>query len=84
MFDVCRLSGLTGDQGVMIPHQNVKNLMLRQDVVDALKNGKFHIYAVKSVDEGIEILTGRSPGELQSDGTYPPGTVSYLVEQRLR
>lgn len=84
MFDVCRLSGLTGDQGVMIPHQNVKNLMLRQDVVDAVKNEQFHIYAVKSVDEGIEILTGRPPGDLQSDGTYPPGTVKYLVDQRLR
>ena len=84
MFDVCRLSGLTGDQGVMIPHQNVKNLMLRQDVVEAVKNEQFHIYAVKNVDEGIEILTGRLPGDLQSDGTYPSGTVNYLVDQRFR
>ena len=66
-FDVCRLAGLTGDQGVMIPHQNVKNLMLRQDVVEAVKNGEFHIFAVKSVDDGIEILTGQPPGDLADD-----------------
>ncbi len=84
MFDVCRLSGLTGDQGVMIPHQNVKNLMLRQDVVEAVKNKQFHIYAIKSVDEGIEILTGHPAGELQSDGTYLPDTVNFLVDQRFR
>ncbi|MEE8158758.1 MAG: ATP-binding protein [Dehalococcoidia bacterium] len=84
MFDVCRLSGLTGDQGVMIPHQNVKNLMLREDVVDAVREGKFHIYAVKTIDEGIEILTGRTAGERQTDGSHPTGSVNYLVEKRLK
>ena len=84
MFDVCRLSGLTGDQGVMIPHQNVKNLMLREDVVEAIKQSRFHIYAVKTVDEGAEILTGQPAGVLGADGSYPPGTVNYLVDRRLQ
>lgn len=84
MFDVCRLAGLTGDQGVMIPHQNVKNLMLREDVVEAIRDGTFHIYAVSSIDEGIGILTGQEAGERQPDGTYPDGSISYLVDKRLR
>ena len=84
MFDVCRLSGLTGDQGVMIPHQNVKNLMLREDVVEAIRDGEFHIYAVSSIDEGIGILTGQEAGERQDDGTYPDGSISYLVDKRLK
>ncbi len=84
MFDVSRLSGLTGDQGVMIPHQNVKNLMLREDVVEAIKQGRFHIYAVKTVDEGVEILTSQPAGERETDGSYPPGTVNHLVDQRLQ
>ncbi|MFB3097893.1 MAG: Lon protease family protein [Dehalococcoidia bacterium] len=84
MFDVCRLSGLTGDQGVMIPHQNVKNLMLREDVVEAIKQGRFHIYAVKTVDEGAEILTGQPAGARGADGGYPPGTVNHLVDRRLQ
>ena len=82
-YDVCRVVGLTGDQGVMVPHQNIKNLMLRDDVVDAVKEGVFHIYSVKSVDEGIEILTNVPAGERQPDGFYPEGTVNYLVEKRL-
>ena len=83
MFDVCRRPGLTGDQGVMIPHQNVKNLMLREDVVGAIRDGEFHIYSVATIDEGIEILTGHPAGERQPDGSYPAGTVNYLVDQRL-
>jgi predicted ATP-dependent protease len=84
MFDVCRRSGLTGDQGVMIPHQNIKNLMLREDVVEAIRDGKFHIYAVKTINEGIEILTGHPAGEKQPDGRFPEGTVNYLADKRLR
>ncbi|MBC7252069.1 MAG: AAA family ATPase [Anaerolineae bacterium] len=83
-FDVCRARGLTGDQGVIIPRQNVRNLMLRQDVVEAIREGKFHIYPVASVDEGLEILTGREAGVRGEDGTFPEGTVHFLVEQRLR
>ncbi len=83
-FDVCRVLGLTGRQGVIVPHQNVKNLMLREDVVDAVREGKFHIYAIKTIDEGLEILTGVPAGERQPDGTYPPGTINALVDARLR
>ena len=67
-----------------MPRQNVKNLMLRADVVEASKNGMFHIYAAKSVDEGIEILTGVPAGELSPEGTYPEGTVHYRVDSKLR
>lgn len=83
-FDVCKAKGLTGQQGVMIPHQNVKNLMLREDVVAAVAEGQFHIYSVKSINEGIEILTGVPAGEMQEDGTYPENTVNYLADKRLR
>jgi len=83
-FDVCRARGLTGNQGVMIPHQNVGDLMLRKDVVAAVKEGKFHVYPVETIDQGVEILTGVPAGEKNSDGTYPPGTVNGLVDQKLR
>ena len=82
-YDACRLKGLTGEQGVIIPKQNVKNLMLREDVVEAVREGKFHIYAVETVDEGIEILTGVEAGERREDGTYPEGTVNWAVQKRL-
>jgi len=82
-FDVCRTKGLTGTQGVMIPVQNVKNLMLRRDVVDAVREGKFHIYAVSTIDEGIEILTGMAAG-VKADGSYPENTVNHRVEERLK
>jgi len=83
-FDVCRSRGLTGKQGVIIPYQNVEDLMLRKDVVAAVAEGKFHIYAIKTVDEGMEILTGVPAGERKEDGSYPEGTVNYLVDQKLK
>lgn len=83
-YDCCKRLGLTGSQGVMIPERNIKDLMLRKDVVEAVKQGKFHIYAVRTIDEGIEILTGKEAGELQPDGTYPQGTVNGLVNERLK
>ncbi len=83
-FDVCKIRGLTGAQGVMIPEQNVNNLMLRRDVVDAVAAGKFHIYAVRTIDEGIEILTGASAGERNDQNAYPEGTVNHRVDQRLK
>jgi predicted ATP-dependent protease len=82
-FDVCRVQGLTGEQGVLIPHQNVKNLMLREDVVRAVEEGKFNLWSVRHIDEGIEILTGTPAGEQRPDRTYPEGTVNYRVQQRL-
>jgi predicted ATP-dependent protease len=83
-FDVCKAKGFTGVQGVMIPHLNVVNLMLREDVVSAVREGRFHIYAVKTIDEGIEVLTGVAAGTRGPDGSYPEGTVNSLVEARLR
>ena len=83
-YDCCQNIGLTGHQGVMMPESNVKDLMLRKDVVKAVKEGKFHIYSVKSIDEGIEILTGKKAGERQADGTFPRGTINYLVNEKLK
>ncbi|MGD2127473.1 MAG: ATP-dependent protease, partial [Desulfobacteraceae bacterium] len=83
-YDVCRHKGLNGNQGVLIPESNVKDLMLRKDVVEAVNKGKFNIYAVKTIDEGIETLTGKKAGELKADGTYPKGTINALVNETLK
>jgi lon-related putative ATP-dependent protease len=83
-YDCCLKKKLTGAQGVMIPESNVKDLMLRKDVVEAVRNSRFRIYSVKTVDEGIEILTGMGAGEINRDGTYPEGTINYLVDQKLK
>lgn len=83
-FRVCREKGLTGDQGVLIPQRNIANLMLREEVVEAVKNGRFHIYAARTVDDGMEIMMGAPAGERQPEGTYPPGTVNDLVSRRLK
>ena len=83
-FDVCKAKGLTSKQGVMIPHLNVDDLMLRKDVVGAVKERKFHIYPVKTIDQGIEILTGVEAGERTGDGRYKEGTVNDLVDKKLR
>lgn len=83
-FDVCKAKGLTGDQGVIIPHQNIQNLMLRNDVVEAVKKERFHIYPIKTIDEGIEILTGVNPGERKEDGTFEENTVNYLIDKELQ
>jgi len=83
-YDCCRHKGLNGKQGVMIPESNVKDLMLRKDVVEAVETGKFHVYAVKTVDEGIEILTDKKAGEMKADGTYPTGTINALVDKKLK
>ena len=82
-FAICKEKGLTGGQGVMIPVQNVRNLMLRPDVVDAVEQGLFHVYAVRTIDEGVSLLTGVPAGEREADGAYPAGTVNALVNQRL-
>ena len=83
-FELCRLRGLDGSHGVIIPHQNVKNLVLDDDVIQAVKEGRFHIYAVKTIDEGIEILTGIKAGEKKKNGTYSHGTINYKVYQKLK
>ena len=83
-FDLCRARGLTGTQGVLIPKTNVQHLMLRPDVVEACAAGKFAIYPVTAIDEGIALLTGLAAGERGTDGGYPTGSVNRLVEDRLR
>ena len=83
-FDVCAHDGLTGKQGVIIPRTNVDNLMLRADIVQAVEEGRFTIYAIDTVDDGIEILTGVKAGKADNNGNYPKGTVNYLVEESLR
>ncbi|OGP80099.1 MAG: ATP-dependent protease [Deltaproteobacteria bacterium RBG_16_49_23] len=82
-FEVCKAKGLTGKQGVMIPHLNVEDLMLRKDVVQAIKEGKFHVYPAKTIDQGIEILTGVESGDRLPDGRFKEGTVNDLVDRRL-
>jgi len=83
-FDLCNARGLTGGQGVLIPASNVKNLMLRHDVVEAVGNGRFHVYPVETIDQGIELLTGFAAGERNDKGDYPYSTVNYLVQRRLK
>ncbi len=82
-FDICVARGLTGIQGVLIPSANVKHLMLRQDVVDAVRDGRFHIHAIDSIDQGIEVLTGIPAGARQDDGHYPDGSINARVAARL-
>jgi predicted ATP-dependent protease len=83
-FDVCRIKGLTGTQGVMMPESNVEDLMLRDDVLEAVAAGKFHIWPVAKIEQGIEILTQTSAGKKNGDGTFEPGTAFALVDERLR
>ena len=83
-YDVCKARGLTGKQGVIIPIQNVDDLMLREEIYDAVKKKKFSIYAVKSINEGIEILTGRKAGKKKSDNTFESGTINALADGKLQ
>jgi len=83
-FDVCKAKKLTGTQGVIIPFLNIENLMLREDVTAAVKEGVFHIYAVKTIDDGIEVLTGIKAGRKKKNGTFEPDTVHSLVDQELK
>jgi predicted ATP-dependent protease len=82
-YQVCKAKGLTGKQGVIIPATNLRHLMLRDHVIDAVKAGKFHIYAVATIDEGIELLTGIPAGERKKDGSYPKNTVNWAVQSRI-
>ena len=83
-FQICKMRGLDGTHGVMIPVQNVNNLQLSDEVVEAVKNKEFHIYAISSIDEGIEVLTGVPAGKKDKDGKFPAGTVNYLVYEKLK
>jgi predicted ATP-dependent protease len=83
-FDLCRARGLGGTQGVLIPRANVQHLMLRKDVIDACAQGKFAVYPIATIDEGVALLTGLAAGERGADGLYPGGSVNRAVEDRLR
>jgi len=82
-FDLCARRGLTGEQGVLVPASNVRYLMLRQDVVQAVADGRFHVYSVETVDQGIALLTGIEAGARSADGSFPEGTINARVERRL-
>lgn len=83
-FAVCQAKGLTGEQGVMIPESNVANLMLKDEVIQAVRAGQFRIWPIRTIDEGIEVLTGTKGGERQPDGSFEEGSVNARVDQRLR
>jgi ATP-dependent Lon protease len=83
-FDTCRIKGLTGQQGILMPRENVEDLMLREDVIEAVAAGKFHIYPVKSIEQGVEILTGVRAGTRGPDGKFEEGTMFARVDDRLR
>lgn len=82
-FEVCKINGLTGEQGVLIPIQNVADLMLKNEVRDAVDAGQFHIYGVSNIDEGVELLTGLEAGQINDDGSFPETSLNYLVANRL-
>ena len=83
-FEVCKAKGLTNRQGVVVPRANLRHLTLNDEVVSAVEAGRFHVYGVSTIDEGIEVLTGVPAGERQEDGKYLEGTVHHLAETRLR
>ena len=83
-FQICKMRGLTGEHGVMIPVQNIDNLQLSNEIVESVKNGLFHIYAISTIEEGIEVLTGVPAGKKDKNGHFPAGTVNYLVYEKLK
>lgn len=83
-FQVCKMRGLDGSHGVMIPHQNVQNLSLSDEIIEAVKNKKFHIYAIATIDEGIEVLTGVPAGKKDANGKFPAGSINYLAYEKLK
>ena len=83
-YQICKLKGFNGEQGVIIPKQNVRNLHLNDEIIDAVRKSKFHIYAISTIDEGIEILTGVPAGKKDKNGKFPLGTINYLVHEKLK
>ena len=82
-FEICQAKGLNGKQGVLIPSSNVRNLMLKEEVAEAVKTGKFHIYPVRTIDEGIEVLTEMKAGQCLEDGSFEPDSINSRVQKRL-
>ncbi len=83
-YQICKMRGLTGEHGVIIPKQNVRNLHLSDEIIDSVRKGKFHVYAVSTIDEGIEILTGVPAGKKDKNGKFPLGTINYLAYEKLK
>ena len=83
-YHVCKEKGLNGNNGVLIPYQNVKNLMLKKEVTDAVKNKQFHVYPIETIDDAIEVLTGIKSGTKSKNGTYKEGTINFLVSKKLK
>ena len=83
-YQVCKMRGLDGSHGVIIPVQNVANLNLSNEIIEDVKKGNFHVYAISSIDEGIEILTGVPAGKKDTNGKFPAGTINYLVQEKLK
>ena len=83
-YQVCKMRGLDGNHGVMIPVQNVQNLSLSDEIIEAVKNKKFHIYAISTIEEGIEILTGVPAGKKDANGHFPAGSINYLAYEKLK
>lgn len=83
-FEVCQARGLTGKQGVIIPEANVKDLMLKTRVVEAVRSGSFHIYPIANIEQGLEILTGKKAGKKKKDGSYPKNSLNFLIDAQLK
>ena len=83
-YQICKMRGFNKKHGVIIPIQNVRNLHLSDEIIESVKNGDFHIYAINTIDEGIELLTGVPAGKKNKDGTFPAGSINYLVYEKLK
>ena len=83
-YQICKIRGFNGDHGVMIPIQNIENLSLSDEIIDSVKKGEFHVYAISSIEEGIEVLTGVPAGKKDKFGHFPAGTINYLVYDKLK
>lgn len=83
-FQICKMRGFNGSHGVIIPQQNVRNLHLSDEIIQAVKTGNFHIYSINSIEEGIEILTGVPAGKKDKSGRFPAGSINYLAYEKLK
>jgi len=83
-YEVCKAKRLTGKQGVIIPHQNANDLQLSPEIVSAVEKGRFHVWAIKTIDEGIQILTGIQAGKRRQSGKWEPDTINYCVDMKLQ
>ena len=83
-FRICKLTGLSGRQGVIIPRKNLNSLLLGDEILEAVRSGKFHIYAIDTIDQGMEILTNRQSGQRNSKGNFPPDTLNNIIENHLK